>query len=81
MTYARRTERTLFASVETSAVDTAEVRTRAKLQGTGLTWSSVAVAVISLKRSAEGSTSSEEGVSCLFPATTVTSPFFGARIR
>lgn len=50
-----------------------EVRTRANPHGTGLTLSSVAF--ISLRRSAEDLTSSEEGVTCLFLATTVTSTF------
>ena len=61
---------TIFSGM---AVAIAEARTRAKVEDTGLARSSVTDRLLS--RSAEDTTSTKEGITCLFPATTVTLPW------
>ena len=63
-----------LASAAASAVDIAAVRAWAKVEDTGLARSPVTERLLS--RAAEDGTSTKEGVTCLFPVTTVTSPWF-----
>ena len=73
VTYARRTDASCLASAAASAVAIAEVRARAKVEDTGLARSSVTDSL--LRRSAEDATSTKEGFTCRFPATTAASPW------
>ena len=70
--YARRTDASCLASAPASAVAIA-ARAWAIVEDTSLAPSPVTESFLS--RSAEDATSTKEGVTCLFPATTVTSPW------
>ena len=72
VTYTWRTEASCLSSAAASAVAIAAVRAWVKREDTGLARSPVTENLLS--RAAEDATSTKEGVTCLFPVTTVTSP-------
>ena len=72
VTYAGRTDASCLASAAASAVAIAQARAWANVEDTDLARSSVTNSLLSL--SAEDAISTKEEVTCLFPATTVTSP-------
>ena len=73
VTYARGTDASCLAFATASAVAIAAARACAHVEDTGLARSPVTDSLLS--RSAEDATSTKEEVTCLFPATTVTSPW------
>ena len=73
VTHARRMDASCLASATAWAVTIAAERSWANVEDTGLAWSPVTDSLLS--RSAEDAKSTKEGVTCLFSATTVTSPW------